>query len=71
MISLTPLVIQLLSCVQLFAAPWTAARQASLSITISHSLISTYKAQQHFYTLAVNNSKIKLRKQSNYEYQKE
>ena len=39
MISLTPLVIQLLSCVQLFAAPWTAARQASLSITSSRSLL--------------------------------
>ena len=26
-------VVQLLSCVQLFATPWTAARQASLSIT--------------------------------------
>ena len=30
---------QLLSCVQLFAAPWTAARQASLSITNSRSLL--------------------------------
>ena len=30
--------VQLLSCVQLFATPWTAARQASLSITNSHSL---------------------------------
>ena len=27
--------VQLLSCVRLFAAPWTAAHQASLSITIS------------------------------------
>ena len=26
------------SCVQLFASPWTAARQASLSLTISQSL---------------------------------
>ena len=31
--------VQLLSCVQLFAAPWTAARQASLSITNSLSLL--------------------------------
>ena len=31
-------VVQLLSCVQLFATPWTAARQASLSITNSQSL---------------------------------
>ena len=30
--------VQLLSCVQLFATPWTAARQASLSITNSRSL---------------------------------
>src|SRR5574337_964244 len=29
--------VQSLSCVQLFATPWTAARQASLSITISRS----------------------------------
>ena len=29
--------IQLLSCVQLFATPWTTARQASLSITSSQS----------------------------------
>ena len=33
------LVVQLLSCVQLFATPWTAAHQASLSITISWSLL--------------------------------
>ena len=29
--------VHLLSCVQLFATPWTAARQASLSITSSQS----------------------------------
>ena len=28
-----------LSCVQVFATPWTAARQASLSVTISQSLL--------------------------------
>ena len=33
------LVAQLLSCVQLFAAPWTATCQASLSFTISWSLL--------------------------------
>ena len=33
------IVVQLLSCVQLFATPWTAAHQASLSITISLSLL--------------------------------
>ena len=32
-------VVQLLSCVWLFATPWTAAHQASLSITISRSLL--------------------------------
>ena len=31
--------VQLLSCVQLFASPWTAACQASLSITNSWSLL--------------------------------
>ena len=31
--------VQLLSCVQLFATPWTAACQASLSITNSQSLL--------------------------------
>ena len=31
-------VVQSPSCVPLFATPWTAARQASLSFTISHSL---------------------------------
>ena len=30
-------VVQSLSGVQLFATPWTAARQASLSVTISRS----------------------------------
>ena len=33
------LVVQWLSRVQLFAAPWTAARQASMSITNSWSLL--------------------------------
>ena len=31
--------VQLLSCVQLFATPWTAARQASLFITKSQRLL--------------------------------
>ena len=31
--------VQLLSCVQLFVTPWTAARQASLSITSTWSLL--------------------------------
>ena len=34
-----PVVVQSLSCVRLFLTPWTAARQASLSITISQSLL--------------------------------
>ena len=33
------IVIQLLSCVRLFAAPWTAGCQASLSFTISQTLL--------------------------------
>ena len=32
-------VVQLLNCVQLFVTPWTAARQASLSFTVSWSLL--------------------------------
>ena len=32
-------VIQLPSCARLFATPWTAAHQASLSLTISWSLL--------------------------------
>ena len=35
----TIIVVQSLSRVQLFATPWTAARQASLSFTISESLL--------------------------------
>ena len=31
--------VQSLSCVQLFVTPWTAARQASLSITTFQSLL--------------------------------
>ena len=36
--SLLLFVVQLLSCIQ-FAIPWTAAHQASLSLTISRSLL--------------------------------
>ena len=32
-------VVQLLSCIQLFATPWTEARQASLPFTVSQSLL--------------------------------
>ena len=35
----SPFSVQLLSCVQLLATPWTAAHQASLSITNSWSLL--------------------------------
>ena len=35
-----PGVVQSLSCVRLFATPWTAARQAPLSFTISWSLLT-------------------------------
>ena len=37
--SIMSFVIQLLSCVQLFATPWTAARQTSLSFTICQILL--------------------------------
>ena len=37
--ALTSVCVQSLSCVRLFVAPWTAARQASLSFTISQSLV--------------------------------
>ena len=37
--SVVPAVVQLLSHVQLFAIPWTAARQASLCFTISQSFL--------------------------------
>ena len=36
------IVVQLLSCVQLFATPWTVAHQASLSFTISRSLLKLH-----------------------------
>ena len=36
---LTSCSVQLLSCVRLFATPWTAAHQSSLSITKSQSLL--------------------------------
>ena len=32
-------VFQSLSCIQLFATPWTAARQASLPFSVSQSLL--------------------------------
>ena len=38
-ISCSPCLVQLLSRVQLFAIPWIAARQTSLSFTISQSLL--------------------------------
>ena len=34
------ILVQLLSCVLVFAAPWTAAHQASLSSTVSRSLLT-------------------------------
>ena len=52
---LSPLhvVVQLLSCVRLFEIPWTAARQASLSFTLSWRLfklvsINLVKPSNHF-----------------------
>ena len=37
--------VQLLSCVSLFATPWTAAHHASLSFTISRSLLKFMTTQ--------------------------
>ena len=37
--------VQFFSCVQLFATPWTAAHQASLSFTISWSLLKLLSVQ--------------------------
>ena len=37
--SICEFVVQLLSCIQLFAIPWTTACQASLSLTLSWSLL--------------------------------
>ena len=37
--------LQWLSCVQLFEAPWTAAHQASLSITNCHSLLKLMSSE--------------------------
>ena len=37
--------VQLLSCVRVFATPWTAARQAPLSITSSQSLLKLMSIQ--------------------------
>jgi len=39
---------QLLSCVRLFATPWTAAYQASLSITNSQSLLKLMSIQPSY-----------------------
>ena len=35
-------VVQSLSCVQIFESPWTAAHQASLSFTISWSFLKNF-----------------------------
>ena len=45
-------VVQSLSCVQLFATPWTAAHQASLSVTNSQILLKlmTNHLQAHSFT---------------------
>ena len=40
LISIIIAVVQLLSCVWFFATPWTAAHKASLSFTISQSLLT-------------------------------
>ena len=42
--------VQSLSRVRLFATPWTAARQASLSVTISRSLLKLMSIKSDFLT---------------------
>ena len=55
--------VQLLSCVRLFAIPWTAACQASLSITDSQSLLKLMSIElvmpsNHFtFNLIIKDSK--------------
>ena len=44
-LSYTTVIVQSLSCVQLFATPWTAARQASLFFTTSQSLVKLRASQ--------------------------
>ena len=39
LLTLLPLVVQSLSCVQLFVIPWPVAHQASLAFTVSRSLL--------------------------------
>ena len=51
------LVVQLLSCVQLFAMPWTAACQVPLSFTISPSLLKFTSMNQWCY-LTISSSVI-------------
>ena len=45
---LQPSKVQPLSCVQLFATPWTAGHQASLSITNSRRLVIELGMIHHF-----------------------
>ena len=45
-------VVQLLSHVRLFATPWTAARQASLSLTISQSLLKLTPTESVMLTIS-------------------
>ena len=44
------IVVQLLSCVGLFMTPWTAARQASLSFTVSQSLLKFMSTESEILT---------------------
>ena len=54
----TIVVDQLLSCVRLFASPLIAARQASLSITVSKSLPNSYSLSQWCY-LTISSSAVR------------
>ena len=44
-------IVQSLSCVQLFVTPWTAAHQTSLSLTISQSLPKFISIESVYFTI--------------------
>ena len=59
--------VQLPSHVRLFATPWTAAHQASLSLTISQSLPSSCLLHRCMYDHVTNPSLLTEQKQEQYE----
>ena len=53
MLTLLFVVVQSLSLIQLFVAPWTEVHQASLSFTISQSLFKLSPLSRWYYTNAI------------------